>query len=452
MRIPGTLLLISGILLCISVVWATVGFVTIAIGVIFVLIAERRDARRRSLRTCKPEAMQGARQERTFDLESDSAQAAEPIAVRSAEIQSAQQGRETVSRNNTQPAGSSVGDQFNLRENRLRPWQQNWKLFQRTASRVDQIEVWREPPPLPEQGGSPRSTAEHFKGDEPRESFPTAEDDRSSHDATVLGAKTGGYQGEASQPRAQEVFPTSGSTETVTRPLETERLPYLRAMAKSILPSTPTAPDEIRQVKLVLVPSEKQRDQLQGTVSPDTDKAEKWRAVVDTDVDVAAAMAAIEPFGKKYVDELARAYLVLDDKDYLPLILKKIAATIKKDTGRDFVIDLSAADLSSGAPGKMAPLKASPIPGLRAGGVDVISNRDLTDLPETAAETRQGLPVEGAVAQTPFGDADGKPGLGQAAVDSTPLLPGTAAGRLDEADLKDLLSRLNLQSDDGQRR
>jgi hypothetical protein len=53
--------------------------------------------------------------------------------------------------------------------------------------------------------------------------------------------------------------------------------------------------------------------------------------VVDGDVDISQAVAALAPFGKKYVDELARACLVLDDKDYLPLILKKIAATVKRD-------------------------------------------------------------------------------------------------------------------------
>jgi hypothetical protein len=37
---------------------------------------------------------------------------------------------------------------------------------------------------------------------------------------------------------------------------------------------------------------------------------EKWRAVVDGDVDISQAVAALAPFGKKYVDELARACLV----------------------------------------------------------------------------------------------------------------------------------------------
>jgi hypothetical protein len=273
-----------------------------------------------------------------------------------------------------------------------------------------------------------------------------------------LGDKNVGYQGEASLASPQGVSLASGSTDSVAGQPETERVPYLRSIAKNVLPSAPTAPysDEVREIKLVLVPSEKRKGQLQSTVSPDDDETQKWRAVVDGDVDIAAAMAALAPFGKKYVDELARAYLVLDDKDYLPLILKKIAATVKKDTGRDFVstalIDLPAADLLSGAPGKTVPLKASPMPDVRAGGVDVIFNRNLTDLPETGPETQQGLPMEGAVAQTHLGQAEGEPGHGQAAIDTAPLVSGTAAVDLDEAeDLKDLLSRLNLHSGDGQR-
>ena len=41
MRIPGTLLIIGGIFLCVSVVWADVGFVTIGFGVFCVLCVLR---------------------------------------------------------------------------------------------------------------------------------------------------------------------------------------------------------------------------------------------------------------------------------------------------------------------------------------------------------------------------------------------------------------------------
>jgi hypothetical protein len=486
MRIPGTLFIIGGIFLCVSVVWADVGFVTIGFGVFFVLIAEWRDARPRptssrptsSRRTSsgslpsspvrsspaasgvdKAEVGQGAfeiRQERSFDR--DSAQSAAPTALRADQVQAAQQAPELFSRNSAWLAGPSLpkAGELTSRQDPLQPLKPNQEPFKPTASRVDQIELRREPPPLPERGGSQlaSSTAEGFEEAEVRrEPFLAAQSDGRSPEATALGAANVGYGAEASLRRGQEV---SQASDSVAGQFGTESVPHLRSIGKNLPAPTAAFSDETREVKIVLVPSERRKDQLQSAVSPFRDAMEKWRAVVDGDVDISQAVAALAPFGKKYVDELARAYLVLDDKDYLPLILKKIAATVKKDTGRDFVstalIDLPATDLRSGAPGKAAPLKASPISDVRAGGVDLIFNRNLTDLPETGPETQQGLPMEGAVAQTRLGQAEGEPGYGQAAIDTISHVSGTAAVDLDEAeDLKDLLSRLNLQSGAGQR-
>jgi len=182
---------------------------------------------------------------------------------------------------------------------------------------------------------------------------------------------------------------------------------------------------------------------------------EKWRAVVDGDVDISQAVAALAPFGKKYVDELARAYLVLDDKDYLPLILKKIAATVKRDTGRDFVSTAPidgppAVGLLAGAPAKTVPLKASPIPDLRAGGVDDMFNRDVaTTMPETGPEKQQGIAPERAAANNDLGYPEGEPGHGQTATD-TPVGIGAGLCLEDAGDLKDLLSRFQLQTGAGQ--
>jgi len=40
------------------------------------------------------------------------------------------------------------------------------------------------------------------------------------------------------------------------------------------------------------------------------------------------------PYGQKYIDQLAAAYLALNDKEYLPMIVQKILATAKDDVGR----------------------------------------------------------------------------------------------------------------------
>lgn len=61
---------------------------------------------------------------------------------------------------------------------------------------------------------------------------------------------------------------------------------------------------------------------------------EKWHAIARDDGDVARAIDVLAPFGKRYVDQLAWAYLAFNDKSHLPVLVKMIAATIKKDTGR----------------------------------------------------------------------------------------------------------------------
>jgi len=62
---------------------------------------------------------------------------------------------------------------------------------------------------------------------------------------------------------------------------------------------------------------------------------EKWRALIKSDADVSRSVEALQPFGKKYVDQLAIAYLAFEEKSYLPTIVKLVADAIKKDSGRD---------------------------------------------------------------------------------------------------------------------
>jgi hypothetical protein len=57
----------------------------------------------------------------------------------------------------------------------------------------------------------------------------------------------------------------------------------------------------------------------------------KWNALVQYDPDIARLAKVLTPYGQKYVDELATAYLALNDKAYLPMIIQKILATAKQD-------------------------------------------------------------------------------------------------------------------------
>jgi hypothetical protein len=65
---------------------------------------------------------------------------------------------------------------------------------------------------------------------------------------------------------------------------------------------------------------------------PSYDK-QRWRALLSSDADISRLAAALAPYGQKYVDEFAAAYLVLNDKDYLPMILRKIIASARRDSG-----------------------------------------------------------------------------------------------------------------------
>lgn len=56
----------------------------------------------------------------------------------------------------------------------------------------------------------------------------------------------------------------------------------------------------------------------------------KWDALVKYDPDIARIVVALQPYGQKYVDELAAAYLALNDKRYLGMIVQKIVADARQ--------------------------------------------------------------------------------------------------------------------------
>jgi hypothetical protein len=70
------------------------------------------------------------------------------------------------------------------------------------------------------------------------------------------------------------------------------------------------------------------------TINPDPYDRAKWKALVEYDPDISRVVSALSPYGQKYIDQLATAYLSLNDKDYLPMIVQKILATAKEDAGK----------------------------------------------------------------------------------------------------------------------
>jgi hypothetical protein len=192
MRIAGTFLLLGGFLLCISIVWAAVGFLMMGFGLIFLLIAERRKKRARALPGPLSHEVDRRREPPPLQIET-----------------------------RAQPA----------------------ELVEASPSRIDS-----EPAPAPASLPEPRR---------PRPPRP------------------------ALVSRKQQ--PAKGQNEPNTDPYDVE----------------------------------------------------KWRALVKSDADISRSVETVQPFGKKYVDQLAMAYLAFEEKSYLPSIVKLVANAIKKDSGRD---------------------------------------------------------------------------------------------------------------------
>jgi hypothetical protein len=57
----------------------------------------------------------------------------------------------------------------------------------------------------------------------------------------------------------------------------------------------------------------------------------KWDALIQYDKDIAAAVEQLRPLGKKWLDELAAAFLVLNDKTYLPKIVDQISTRARTE-------------------------------------------------------------------------------------------------------------------------
>lgn len=72
-----------------------------------------------------------------------------------------------------------------------------------------------------------------------------------------------------------------------------------------------------------------QSDEL--TPAPPSYDLQKWNALVQYDADIKRIVDALMPFGQKYVDEFAQAFMALNDKNYLPQIIEKILASAKAD-------------------------------------------------------------------------------------------------------------------------
>ncbi len=58
---------------------------------------------------------------------------------------------------------------------------------------------------------------------------------------------------------------------------------------------------------------------------------DEWESLVSRDQDLSRVVTNLTPFGQKYVEQLAKAYVAFNDKAFLPMILNMVIASARKD-------------------------------------------------------------------------------------------------------------------------
>jgi hypothetical protein len=79
----------------------------------------------------------------------------------------------------------------------------------------------------------------------------------------------------------------------------------------------------------------------ESAIGPSSYDRERWRLLLRNDADISRLVTVLAPYGEKYVDELAAAYLALNDKDHLPMILRQIIASARRDNHQNVAGDRS---------------------------------------------------------------------------------------------------------------
>ena len=60
-------------------------------------------------------------------------------------------------------------------------------------------------------------------------------------------------------------------------------------------------------------------------------ETDKWRSLVESDQELSQVVTILMPFGQKYVDQLAGAYVAFNNKAFLPTILNLVTASARQD-------------------------------------------------------------------------------------------------------------------------
>jgi hypothetical protein len=89
----------------------------------------------------------------------------------------------------------------------------------------------------------------------------------------------------------------------------------------------------------------------ESAIGPGSHDQERWHFLLRNDADISRWVTVLAPYGQKYVDEFAAAYLALNDKDHLPAILRQIIASARRDSHQNVAGDRSFENSNADAVG-----------------------------------------------------------------------------------------------------
>jgi hypothetical protein len=185
----------------------------------------------------------------------------------------------------------------------------------------------------------------------------------------------------------------------------------------------------------------------ENATGPDSYDEQEWRALLSSDSDISRLANALEPYGRKYVDQFATAYLALNDKNYLPMILRMIIASAGRDSGQNI-----ASDFADNAP----TINAGPDkqPGSEPSGPTSSDHVDMCAAHKTATEETNRKPAV-AGGESNMSNVNTAPQIAVEATSPEPTRVPDAAGGPDEKkrapevdavdadNLTEILTRLN---------
>ncbi len=181
----------------------------------------------------------------------------------------------------------------------------------------------------------------------------------------------------------------------------------------------------------------------ESAIGPSSYDNEKWRLLLRNDADISRLVTALAPYGQKYVDEFAAAYLALNDKEYLPTILRQIIASARRDSRQNVAGDRSFENSNADAVG-LAFGRTRPVDRVRgprvgyAGEPASVNPASVNDVSEIDAaltkeqgSTRSGPKLGGNAAASAGGktaveQANSEPAAAHAASNASPAGPMAA--------------------------